>query len=165
MSATTCLVGMAKTGQALRCWSTTHPDPRVDALLGVIREQFLERELFRASNGSVLPLGVATPNAERWLDFTYPLDWRPDLIEVIDLVASGSFDRQLQPALDRLVTSQLPDGGWPLQRVIRPDALPSLERRNQRRASPYVTLRVVCALDKLGVSVRGGRQPKPSRSA
>ena len=153
MSDTTCLVGLAKAGQALCCWSVTQPDAEIAGLIGVIQEQFLERQLFRATDGSVIPLGVTPHHADRWLDLTYPLDWRTDLIEVIDLVASEHSDARLQPALDRLAGSQLDDGSWPLRRTFRPDTLPLLERRSTTRGSPYVTLRILCALRKLPPSV------------
>ena len=148
MSDTTCLVGFAKTGQALRCWSTTHSDPEIEALLGVIQEQFLERHLSRASNGSTLPLAVTPTNAGQWLDLTYPLDWRTDLVEIIDLVATDAGDARLQPALDQLARRQLDDGSWPLRRTFRPDGLPLLDRRRTTRGSPYATLRGVCALNR-----------------
>ena len=150
MSDTTCLVGLVKTGQALRCWLTSQPDPDIEALLGAIQLQFLERQLFRASDGSTLPLGVTPSKAASWLDLTYPLDWRTDLVEVIDLVATEEHDVRLQPALAQLLRCQLDDGSWPLQRTFRPDALAPLERRRAVRGSPYVSLRVLCALAKLG---------------
>ena len=83
---------------------------------------------------------------------TFPLDWRTDLVEVLDVVArSGPGDARLRPALDHLAAQQLPGGGWPLQRSLRPPGLPALERRSALRASPWATLRVVDAL----LTVRG----------
>lgn len=148
MSSTTCLVGLAKTGTALRCWLTSRCDTEVEGLFAAIQERFLERQLFRRGDGSVIPLGVAPKHAQRWLDPTYPLDWRPDLIEVLDLVASPTSDSRVQPALDGLAASQLEDGSWPLRRTFRPVGLPLLERRSRTRGSPVVTLRILCALRK-----------------
>lgn len=153
MSETTCLVGLVKTGQALRLWRDAHEgraDDRVVDLLVSIREAFLSRRLFLAADGSTLPLGVMPKHAEDWLRPTYPLDWRTDLIEVLDLVAStGPPDVRLQPALDRLAGFQLPDRSWPLLRTLRPADLPLLERRSRTRGSAFITTRVLAALAPL----------------
>lgn len=148
MSDTTCGLGLIKTGMALRAWVTDNPRDLGSAeLLGTIRESFLERELIHTGDGSVLPLGERASHASDWLEPTFPLDWRTDLIEVVDFVNhTGPPDRRMQAALDQLVARQLEDNTWPLRRVFRPIHLPALERRSRRCGSPYVTLRAILAV-------------------
>lgn len=148
MTATTCGIGLIKTGLALRAWVDRTPTDRAAAeLLEAIRASFLDRELFHTGDGSVLPLGERTSHAADWLEPTFPLDWRTDLIEVIDFVNhTGPPDRRMQPALDELAARQLEDHTWPLRRVFRPIHLPALERRSRRCGSPYVTLRAILAV-------------------
>ena len=150
MAETTCLIGLVKTGHALRRWLERSPDERASELLGTIREVFLERRLLHRRDGSVLPLGGSGGQAERWLEPAFPLDWHTDLLEVLDLVAApGVVDARMAPALTRLAESQLPDGSWPLRVSWPPPDMTPLERRSQHRGSPFVTSRVVGVLDRL----------------
>jgi hypothetical protein len=147
---TTCAVGLVKTGHALAAWNRLEPDDHITELIRSIRQSFLERCLFRTGGGTILPLGVTPGHASDWLEPTFPLDWRTDLIEVLEFVTStGPPDEGLQPALDQLAQRQLPDRTWPLRRSFRPKHLPALERRSTRQGSPYVTIRVVRALRPL----------------
>lgn len=176
-ASTSCLVGVVKAGRALELWrrtgqsrtgrSNTGPsrtgpsrtgqtgaaaltgtDARdVDELLGVIRDALLARSLMRTGDGRVLPLGVPPARADEWLVPTFPVDWRTDLVEVLDLAArTGPYDERLQPAVDRLAALQRPDGGWPLLRSFWPTGFPALEPRSSRRSSRLATDRVVAAL-------------------
>lgn len=148
MTSTTCAIGLIKTGKALRTWVAGGFADRVAGeLVQAIRESFLERNLFQTSDGSILPLGERVSHAADWLEPTFPLDWRTDLIEVIDFVNhTGPADVRMQAALDELAARQLDDHTWPLRRVFRPMHLPALERRSRRCGSPYVTLRAVAAV-------------------
>ena len=150
MARTTCLVGLAKTGRALSLAGADRSDP----VLGAIRDAFLERELLFRSNGSVVPLGVAPDRADEWLVPTFPLGWRTDIVEVLDVVTrSGPPDERMQPALDHLAVIRLEDGTWPLCRTYWPGDLRVRERRSLRRGSAMATLRVVVALDAIGAAV------------
>ncbi len=149
MASTTCLLGLVKVCGALALDESA--DARRAGLRTVIREVLLERHLmFRRNGAGVVPLGVTDARAAEWLDPTFPLDHRTDLVEVLDAVTrSGPPDERVQPALEHLGRCQLPDGSWPLRRTFRPDHLPALERRSQTRGSPIVTARVVAALSHL----------------
>lgn len=147
LSRTTCLIGLVKTGRALELWTRETDDADARAVLAAIRVAFLERHLFRRAEGGVLPLGTPASDPERWLRPSFPLDWRTDLVEVLDLLArTGPADVRMQPALDHIAGVQLPDGTWPLGRAFWPPDLPAVERRDRRRGSPIVTMRVVEAL-------------------
>ncbi|MGY2002668.1 hypothetical protein [Blastococcus sp. SYSU DS1024] len=96
-------------GRALELWRRHRRHPAVDELLGSIREAFLERRLFQRVDGSVVPIGTPTARPGEWLLPTFPLDWRPDLIEVVDLVArTGPADDRMRPAVDLLEGSVWP---------------------------------------------------------
>lgn len=154
LASTTCLIGVVKAGRALEVWRRTAPDPvplvdgrDVDELLAVMREALLVRRLMLRSDGRTLALGTPPARAEEWLQPSFPLDWRTDLVEVLDLVArTGPADERMQPALERLAALQRPDGGWPLLRSFWPAGFPSVEPRSSRRSSRLVTSRVVAAL-------------------
>jgi hypothetical protein len=153
MSSTTCLVGLVKAGRAL----STSADERAMALRTAIREAFLERELMFDSRANIVPIGVAPARRDEWLLPTFPLDYRTDVIEVLDVVAhAGPPDSRLQPAIDALVKWRLPDGSWPLRRAFWPVGFPVRERKSLRAGSPIVTLRAARAL--LGVG-HIGRPP------
>ena len=153
MARTTCLVGLAKTGRALALAGAGGPG----SLLGAIREAFLDRELLFRSDGSVLPLGVAPDRADDWLLPTFPLGWRTDIIEVLDVVSrSGSPDDRMLPALDHLAVIRLDDGSWPLRRTFWPGDLSVRERRRARRGSAMATLRAVVALSGVVAAVSVG---------
>ena len=148
MAETTCLLGLAKVGDALARWTRADPDPRVTPVLDAIREVFLERELFRRADGSVLPLGSPASQPDRWLRPAFPLDWRTDLVEVLGLVAwSGPPDLRAQPALDVLARSLRAPGGWSGGRGAWPADLPRVESMVRGRPSPLATVRVVAALE------------------
>lgn len=143
MAETTCLVGLLRVGRALAM------SGRSDAglLVGAIREVFLERRLMYTTEGSLLPLAVSPSKADSWLAPTFPLDWRIDLIEVLDFVSrTGNHDERMQDAIAAISGFRLPDGTWPLRRTFRPEQLPSVERPNTRRSSPMITLRVIESL-------------------
>lgn len=156
---TTCLIGVIKAGRALELWLRTAPTrvpatggdldhAEVRELLGAFRGALLARSLMHRGDGGILPLGSPTGDPERWLLPSFPLDWRTDLVEVLDLVArTGPADARMQPAVDRLAALQLADGTWPLRRSHWPQQLAPLERCDRRRASHLVTARVVRALD------------------
>lgn len=147
MADTTCLVGLVKVGRALDAGRPLLDGARCRDVLDSIREVFLERRLMYRSDGTVVPIGVPEAKAEDWLSPTFPLDWRTDLVEVLDLVArTGPADVRMQPALDHLAELQLDNGAWPLQRVLWPDELRHRVRRSRVRPNPMVTLRVVSAL-------------------
>ena len=149
MARTTCLVGLAKTGRSLAVAGADRSDP----LLGAIRDAFLERELLFGSDGPVVPLGVA-PRADEWLVPTFPLGWRTDIVEVLDVVTrSGPPDQRMQPALDHLAVIRLEDGTWPLRRTYWPGDLHVREQRGLRRGSAMATLRAVVALNAIGAAV------------
>ena len=114
---------------------------------------FLERELFRRADGSVLPLGSPASQPDRWLRPAFPLDWRTDLVEVLGLVAwSGPPDPRAQPALDLLSQSARPPGGWSAGRGAWPADLP-LDGVVRGRPSPLATARVVTALEPWSATV------------
>jgi hypothetical protein len=147
LSGTTCLIGLVKTGRALELWTRVADDADARAVLAAIRAAFLERHLFRRADGGVPPLGTPASDPEGWLLPSFPLDWRTDLVEVLDLVArTGPAEVRMQPGLDRIAEMQLPDGTWPVRRAFWPPDLPAVERRDRRRGSPIVTMRVVAAL-------------------
>lgn len=154
LAATSCLIGVVKAGRALALWrgGPAH-DPRrgeIEAMLTVIREALLARHLMFRTDGGVLPLGTPPARAHEWLAPTFPLDWRTDLIEVLDLVArTGPPDARVQPAVDHLAALELPGGGWPLLRAFWPSSFPALEPRSARRPSRLATRRVLSALDAL----------------
>lgn len=155
----TCLIGLVKNGQALRLWTARRDDPAAADLLGSIREAFLQRGLYRRADGAVLPLGTPPADPARWLQPSFPLDWRTDLIEVLDLVAgSGPPDERAAPAVEELRRGQLADGTWPLRRTFWPADLPPLERRSRTRGSPLVTLRALAALGSAMPPAAPGRR-------
>lgn len=146
MADTTCLIGLVKAGQALELWVRGAADtPDVVEARGVleaIREAFLSRRLLYRGDGSVMGLGTPAGDPAQWLLPTFPLDWRTDLIEVLDPVARcGAPDLRMQPALDRMAGLRLPDGTWPLRRAFWPADLPALARRGGRRGNPLVSCR------------------------
>ncbi len=156
LASTSCVVGVVKAGQALARWRGDPASPddgrrdEVDAMLAVVREALLERHLMFRSDGEVLPLGTSPTRACDWLAPTFPLDWRTDLTEVLDLVArTGPADPRMQPAIDHLVALELPGGGWPLQRSFWPAGFSALEPRSARRPSRLATRRVLGALSAL----------------
>ena len=143
MAETTCLVGLLREGRAL-VMSGCAEAPR---LVGGIRSAFLEREVMYTSSGRYLPLAVAPKKADSWLAPSFPLDWRVDLIEVVDFLShAGPADMRMQKAVDKIAEYQLPDRTWPLRRTYRSEHLPSIERPSTRRSSPMITVRVVEAL-------------------
>ncbi len=145
MAETTCLVGLLRTARALA------EAGRPGSLVMETRRAFLDRRLIHTSRGKVVPLAVSPAKAESWLVPTFPLDWRVDLIELIDFVArTGPPDDRMQDAIDRLVDFQRDDGGWPLLRAYPPAGLPGLERPSSRRSSPMATMRAVAAFSALG---------------
>lgn len=168
---TTCLIGVVKAGRALEMWSR---DPAVSAgtvsggtvsagpsfsacgeALTAIRDALLDRHLMFRRDGGVVPLGTAPTRAHEWLLPTFPLDWRTDLVEVLDVVArTGPADQRMQPALDHVASLQLPDGGWPLLRSFWPRGVPALEPRTGRRPSRAVTERVVAAVEAVRTAGR-----------
>lgn len=157
LSATTCLIGVVKAGRALELWRRTAPADAtrsrrddVDEMLTVVRESLLERGLMHRTDGRVLPLGTPPARADEWLTPTFPLDWRTDLTEVLELVArTGPADPRMQPAIDRLAAAELPGGGWPLLRAFWPTGFPALEARSARRPSRLATRRALAAFDAL----------------
>lgn len=156
LGSTSCLIGVVKAGRALRLWRDL-ADPRDDgradevhAMLEMVRDALLERELMYTRSRDILPLGTHADRAADWLAPTFPLDWRTDLIEVVGQVAAtGPADARMQPALDHLAEMQHPAGGWPQRRTFWPPGLPALESRS-RVPSRLVTLRVLDALSPLG---------------
>ena len=148
MGETTCLVGLLRTGRALAAWGHSDADDMVEG----IRQVFLSRRLFRTSGGSVVPLAVSPSKAADWLVPTYPLDWRVDLIELVEFVArTGSPDERIQDAIDVIADFRLADGTWPLLRSYRPDELVGFSRPSKNRANPMATMRAVEALWPLAV--------------
>lgn len=146
MADTTCLVGLAKVGRALQLHAAD-PSGDVEPLRIAIREAFLERQLMFDRDEHVVPLGVVASKATDWLLPTFPLDWRTDLIEVLDIVGkSGPFDPRMQPAIDSLMSWRLPDGSWPLRRSFWPNDVTIRERRSTQTGHPIVTLRALSAL-------------------
>ncbi len=146
LAETTCLVGLLRTSRALAAAGHADGEP----LIAETRRAFLERRLIYTSGGEVVPLAVNPAKAETWLAPTFPLDWRVDLIEVIDFVGrTGPPDDRIQPAVDRLVEFQREDGTWPLLRAYPPAGLPGLERPSTRRPSAMATMRAVAALGTL----------------
>jgi hypothetical protein len=149
---TTCLVGLVKTGRALLAWHEQAADPDAAELASVIRETYLERRLMYRTNGEIVPIGISGGAPDRWLQPAFPLDWHTDLVEVLDFVArSGPPDARMQPAIDRIIEAQLPDGTWPLRQTYRPRQLPAPERRSRTSGSPMITLRVVAAVTACGL--------------
>jgi hypothetical protein len=147
MAETSCLIGLLKTGRALRAWDALSPDAGAAELVAAIREAYLERRPMYRSNGEIVPIGIFSGSPDRWLLPTFPLDWHTDLIEVLDFVArSGPADVRMQPAIDPLSESRLADGTWPLRHAFRPTFLAATERRSRHRGSPMTTLRVAAAL-------------------
>ncbi len=143
MAGTSCLVGLLRTGRALAAWGSEE-----DAgLVSAIREVFLERRAMYRSGGEVLPLAVDPSKSESWLVPTFPLDWRIDIVELVGFLAGAGSDPRLQPAIDRISETQLPDGAWPLLRAFRP--FRGLPAPNPNRPSPIATMRVVEALSPL----------------
>lgn len=159
LASTSCLIGVVKAGRALDLWRRSAGAEagaarraEVDRFLAVVRDALLARRLWRTRAGRVLPLGTPPARAEEWLVPTFPLDWRTDLIEVLDLVlrtgtGDGDLrDERLAPALERLAGLQRDDGGWPLLRSFWQPGFPALEPRSARRSSRLATARVVRAL-------------------
>ncbi|MEX1345327.1 MAG: hypothetical protein AB1Z63_11695 [Candidatus Limnocylindrales bacterium] len=150
MASTTCLIGLVKTGHALRRWLERSADEPASEMLDATREVFLERRLLYRGDGSLLSLGGSGAQAERWLEPAFPLDWHTDLVEVLDLVAvPGVADERVRPAIERLAATQLADGSWPLRVSYVPPDVPALERRSRQRGSTFVTSRIVGVLDRL----------------
>jgi hypothetical protein len=145
MADTTCLVGLLRTARALVAAGHV-----ADPLVAETRRAFLDRRLIFSSRGTVIPLAVSAAKAEAWLAPTFPLDWRVDLIEVLDFVAhTGPPDDRMQDAIDRLVDFRRDDGTWPLLRAYPPSGLGGLERPSSRRPSAMATMRAVAALSAL----------------
>jgi hypothetical protein len=116
-------------------------------MVEAIREVFLVRRLMHTSNGGIVPLAVSPAQADSWLAPTYPLDWRVDLIEVLDFAThAGPADERMQDAVERIVEFRLPDGTWPLLRSYPPADLEGLARPHTKRPNPMITLRVIEAL-------------------
>lgn len=154
MKETTCLVGLAWTGRGLHAAGVKVGDNGTGPALDAMRRAFLERRLLRSGSGGVVPIGVNPKESERWLVPTFPLGWHPDLIGVLDFVAStGARDTRLQEAVDRLLGFRLADGSWPVRRHYTPDTLKREGRRNPRVGDPVVTARVFNALRACGAPV------------
>lgn len=149
LASTSCLIGLVKTGIGLLAWRERSGSADADALLGQMAEALLEREVFKSTSGTTLPLGTPPRRANDWLLPTFPLDWRVDLIEALHLVAHvlGN-DSRMEAAVAIVGEQQLTDGAWPLRRTFRPDHLPLLERRSQTAGSTVITRRVVNALER-----------------
>ena len=146
MAETTCLVGLLRTARAM----ATSGRPEGAHFVATTRRAFLERKLMFSSRGNVIPLAVSPAKAETWLAPTFPLDWRVDLVEVVEFVArTGATDDRMQDAIERLADMQRDDGTWPLLRSYPPAGLRGLERPSARRSSPIATMRVVEALSAL----------------
>lgn len=152
MANTTCLVGLVRTGRALRAAVPNRAE--ANDVIEASRGAFLDRRIMFRGSGSIVPLSVTSAKAESWLEPAFPLDWRIDLIEVLDFLGdAGPPDPRMQDAVDRLVGFRLPDGTWPLRRTYRPEQMPLLERRSKTSGSPIVTLRAATAMVRLGATV------------
>jgi hypothetical protein len=151
MRETTCLVGLAWAGRGLHAAGAKAGDSGAGLPLDAMRQAFLDRHLIHSSSGGTVAIGVNPKESERWLVPTFPQGWHPDLIGVLDFVAStGASDARLQEAVDRLLGFRLDDGSWPLRRHYTPDALKREGRRNPRVGDPVVTARAFNALRACG---------------
>lgn len=173
MAGTTCLVGLVKAGRALQVHADSAAganhgaadDPRVPSMRRAVRDAFLDRALMFTRDGRIVPVGVAASKPAEWLLPSFPLDWRTDLIEVLDVVArSGPSDPRMQPAIDALTGWRLPDGSWPLRRSMWPDELSIRDRRRHHRGHAIVTMRAVAALRAVREGMTDRRPLQVARS-
>lgn len=75
-------------------------------------EYLLERGLFRRkSTGEVADMA--------FLDFAFPYYWHYDVLRALDYFrrSGAAPDRRMEEALDIVLSKQLPDGRWPLDRI------------------------------------------------
>ncbi len=154
MRETTCLVGLVKAGRGLHAAGVEAGGSGGGAALDAIRRAFLERRLMHSGSGGIVPIGVNAKDSERWLLPTFPLGWHPDLIEVLEMVAStGAPESGMQEAVDRLVGYRLDDVSWPVRRHYTPSVLKRVGRRNPGVGDPVVTARAFNALRACGAPV------------
>ena len=75
-------------------------------------EYLLERGLFcRKSTGEVADMA--------FLDFAFPYYWHYDVLRALDYFrrSGAAPDRRMEEAVDIVLSKQLPDGRWPLDRI------------------------------------------------
>jgi hypothetical protein len=73
-------------------------------------EVFLKRRLYLKQN-------TGDPIKAGFTALHYPLYWHYDILHALKIMAEAGFisDERCHPAIDLLLSKQLPDGGWPAE--------------------------------------------------
>lgn len=100
--------------EGLSLYRHAHPDARVDDAIDAATEYLLERGLFRGLRTGEVP----DPN---FVLTAFPSHWQYNTLRALDWMQAEGItpDPRIGDALDLLRAKRLPDGRWPLDRVIR----------------------------------------------
>jgi len=109
-------------------------------------EYFLRHQLYKRSHD---PASLAKPSM---IQFGFPLMWRTDALELLDVLAGfGCRDLRMKEAIDLVLSKRNEQGRWLLDRGFEGKLLVPLEK--ERRPSKWITLSSLRALKRAGNSL------------
>lgn len=146
MSSTTCEIGVVRAAAA---WKTSPSDVHREAYL-VAREAVLDRGLAAEEDGS-LAMELPSPGAKAdgWVPPGFPLDWRIDLVTVLEGIGDSSLgpDARATRAIDLVLKMRRSDGAWSRGWHVTSGFLKGYGAPAIGEGNPIVTARVALALE------------------
>jgi hypothetical protein len=135
----TCHMGVIKTLKALLEIPRDMRSADVKKTLKSGGEYFLKHRVHKKSHN---PMEVSI---REWLDFGFPLFWKSDSLEVLNvLLQTGHRDERMQEAVDLVLSKQDDDGRWSLDSSFNNRMQVNIERKG--RPSRWITLNAVKAI-------------------
>jgi hypothetical protein len=129
----TCHMGVVKNLKAL---TEIPPDKRSDEIKDFIRnavEYMLQHRIYKQSHN------MDVVAKQEWTQFGFPLLWKIDALEVLDLLTKlGYKDDRMQDAIDLVVSKQEMNGRWLLEKSFNGRVQVNIEQKDKE--SKWITL-------------------------
>jgi len=149
----TCHMGVVKTLKALGEIPKKRRTAEIRRAIDEGTEYFLRHRLFKRSHD---PAVMAKP----WFGkFGFPLMWRTDALEILDVLAGfGCHDPRMNEAIELVLSKRDEQGRWRLERGFEGRLQVPLEKEN--RPSKWITLSALRALKRACVPEEEGFLPR-----
>ncbi|MFX1315779.1 MAG: nitrogen fixation protein NifH, partial [Promethearchaeota archaeon] len=135
----TCHMGVVKNLKAL---AEIPPDKRSDQINDFINraaEYMLNHHIYKRSHD----LNVIAK--EEWTQFGFPLMWKIDALEVLDILTKlGYKDDRMQDAIDLVIAKQNENGRWLLEKTFNGRMQANVEQKSKE--SKWITLKAIKVL-------------------
>ncbi|MFX0142490.1 MAG: nitrogen fixation protein NifH [Candidatus Hodarchaeota archaeon] len=137
----TCHMGVVKNLKALTEIPRNKRSNEIDNFIEKAAEYMLNHRIYKQSHN----LDVVAK--EEWIQFGFPLLWKIDALEVLDILTKlGYKDKRMQDAINLVITKQNENGRWILEKTFNGRMQANIEQKGKE--SKWITLFAIRVLKR-----------------